>query len=110
MWPGICAASSTVTIDFKIADIKLGSSSGLFAEVREKSVLGLQSYRHCLKKNAVFNINACRYLKGFYTYKKINNSFLKFDHSLLRMPKNIKSVKFLLPKNAISKPNQPAYK
>ena len=29
-------------------------------------------------KNAVFNINACRYLKGFYTYKKINNSFLKF--------------------------------
>ena len=23
----------------------------------------------------------------FFTYKKINNSFLKFDHSLLRIPK-----------------------
>ena len=25
----------------------------------------------------------------FYTYKKINNSFLKFDHFLLRRPKII---------------------
>ena len=30
-----------------------------------------------------------RYFKRFYTYKKINNSFLKFDHSLLRMTKII---------------------
>ena len=32
-------------------------------------------------------LNRRRYLKRFYTYKKINNIFLKFDHSLLRMPK-----------------------
>ena len=29
----------------------------------------------------------CRYLRRFYTYKKINNIFLKLDHSLLRLPK-----------------------
>ena len=29
------------------------------------------------------------YLKGFHTYNKINNSFLKFDHSLLRMSRII---------------------
>ena len=64
--------SSTVTIDFKIADIKLKSS---------------KAYLLKLEKNAV--LNACRCLKGFYTYKKINNKFLKFDYSLLRMPKII---------------------
>ena len=37
----------------------------------------------------ISHVNVCRYLKRFYTYKKINNSFLKFDHSLLRMPKII---------------------
>ena len=64
--------SSTVTIDFKIAGIKLESS---------------EAYLLKLEKNAV--LNACRCLKGFYTYKKINNKFLKFDYSLLRMPKII---------------------
>ena len=32
----------------------------------------------------------CRYLRRFYTYKKINKIFkifLKLDHSLLRLPK-----------------------
>ena len=37
------------------------------------------------RKNEV--LNRARYLKRFYTYKKINNIFLKFEHSLLRMPK-----------------------
>ena len=37
------------------------------------------------RKNEVFNI--CRYLKSFFTYKKINNIFLKFHHCLLRMQK-----------------------
>ena len=37
------------------------------------------------RKNEVLNI--CRYLKSFYTYKKINNIFLKFHHYLLRMQK-----------------------
>ena len=39
-----------------------------------------------VNKNGVLTI--CRYLKRFYTYKKINNLFLKFDHSLLRMSKS----------------------
>ena len=62
--------SSTVTIDFKIADIKLKSS---------------EAYLLKLEKNAV--LNACGCLKGFYTYKKIKNSFLKLDYFLLRKPK-----------------------
>ena len=56
-----------VTIDLKLADIKLEELLGLNAEVREKSVVRFRSYSHC--KNAVKNI--CRYLKRFYTYKKI---------------------------------------
>ena len=39
------------------------------------------------RKNEVLNI--CRYLKSFYTYKKINNIFLKFYHYLLKMRKII---------------------
>ena len=41
-------------------------------------------------KNAVLNI--CGYLKRFFMYKKINSIFLKFDHSLLRVPKSWVSV------------------
>ena len=44
---------------------------------------------YIFRKNAVLNI--CRYLKGFYTHKKINNIFLKFHYYLLWMPKNIES-------------------
>ena len=39
------------------------------------------------RKNEVLNI--CRYLKSFYTYKKINNIFLKFHYYLFSMPKII---------------------
>ena len=31
----------------------------------------------------------CRYIKCFYTYKKINTIFLKLHHSLLRVPEII---------------------
>ena len=59
---------------------------GSFAEVREKSVLGFWNYwADIFCKNAVLNI--CRYLKRFFTFKKINNNFLEFDHTLLRMPR-----------------------
>ena len=37
------------------------------------------------RKNEVLNV--CRYLKRFYTYKKINKIFLKFYHYLFRMQK-----------------------
>ena len=79
----ICAASSTVTIDFKLADIKLESSEAYLPKL-EKSVIGFWII-DIFCKNEVLNI--CRYLKRFYTYKKINNIFLKFDHFLLRKPK-----------------------
>ena len=36
----ICAASSTVTIDFKLANIKLGSSEAYLPKLEKKSVLG----------------------------------------------------------------------
>ena len=38
-------------------------------------------------KNA--DLNRCRYLKRFYTYKKINHIFFKFHYSLLAMPQII---------------------
>ena len=57
----------------------------------EQRVLGFSQSRtvpiDIFCKNAVLNI--CRYLKDFYTYKKMNSIILKFDHSLLRMPKII---------------------
>ena len=51
---------------------------------RGESAVGFRSYLHFCK-NEVFNRD--RYLKLFCTYKKINNIFLKFNHSLLKMPK-----------------------
>ena len=60
-------------------------------QLGEQRVLGFSQSRtvpiDIFCKNAVSNI--CRYLKRFYTYKKMNSIILKFDHSLLRMPKII---------------------
>ena len=39
---------------------------------------------YIFSKNVV--LNKCRYLKGFYIYKKTNNIFLKFHHYLFGMP------------------------
>ena len=62
---------------------------GLFAEVREKlSFVGFRiEVIYIFLKNEV--LNKCRYLTNVYTYKKINNIFLKFHHYLLRAPKTI---------------------
>ena len=73
-------------IAFKLADVKLKSSEAL-AEVRGKSVVGVEVI-YMFRKNAVLDI--CRYLKGFYIYKKTNNIFLKFRHYLFGMLKSIK--------------------
>ena len=100
----ICAASSTVTIDFKLADIKLESSEAYLPKLEKNLSYGFEIL-DIFCKNAVLNI--CRYLKRFHTYKKINNIFLKFDHPLL---KSWKSVKSFLPKNQIQKQNQRAHK
>jgi len=43
------------------------------------------------------------YLKRFYMHKKINNSFLKLDHSLLRMPKIIETGSIFPVENRDSK-------
>ena len=67
-----------VTIDFKLADTKLESSEAYLPKLIFEII-------DTFCENAVLNIR--RYLKSFFTYKKINNIFLKFDHLLLRMPK-----------------------
>ena len=72
-----------VTIDFKLADIKLESSEALLLKLGEKSVVGFQSYLHFLLKCG-FKYKLIS--PTFYTCKKINNIFLKFHHSLLWMP------------------------
>ena len=61
-------------------DIKLESSEAYLLKLEKKLSQGFENIDICCK-NVVLNI--CRYFKLFYTYKKINNSFLKFDHSLL---------------------------
>ena len=86
-------------IDFKLGDIKLESSEAYLLKLwknpwRDFEVI----YIFC--KNLVLNL--WRYLKHFYTYKKIYNIFLKFDHSLLRIPKIIE--------NTIQNHNRHAYK
>ena len=61
-----------VSIDFKFADIKLESSEAHLLKLEDvcRRVPKLLTF-FC--KNAVLNV--CRYLKRFYTYKKINNIF-----------------------------------
>ena len=72
-----------VTTDFKLAGIKLENSEAYLPKLEKNLSWGFEII-DIFRKNAVLNI--CRYLKRFYAYKKIK---LKFDHSLLRMPKII---------------------
>ena len=53
---------------------------GLFAEVRENLSSGFEAI-DSFCKNVVLNV--FRYLKQFYTYKKINKSILKLDQGIL---------------------------
>ena len=54
----------------------------------------------------------CRYLKLFYTHKKINNISLKFDHSFIEDTKNWNGNRLNrhMLKNTIQKHNQHANK
>jgi len=70
--------------NFKLADIKLESSEAYLLKLGENLSWDFEVI-FIFRKNEVLNI--CRYLKSFYTYKKINNIFLKFHHYLLRMQK-----------------------
>ena len=76
------AGSSTLTIAFKLADVKL-ESSGAYLLKFGKNLSWDFEVIYIFRKNAVLNI--CRYLKGFYIYKKTNNIFLKFHHYLFGM-------------------------
>ena len=76
-----------VTIDFKLADIKLEELLGLNAEVREKI---------CRKISKLFTFFVKMQLKiyadisnVFILTRKLNSIFLKFHRSLLRTPKCI---------------------
>ena len=75
---------SDFTIAFKLADIKLESSEAYLLKLG-KNVSWDFEVIFIFRKNGVLNI--CRYLKSFYTCKKINNIFLKFHHYLLRTQK-----------------------
>ena len=81
-----CAASSTVTIVFKLADVKLESSEAYLLKLGKNLSWDFEVI-YIFRKNAVLKM--CRYLKGFFTYKKVNNIFLKFHYYLLQMPKII---------------------
>ena len=98
-----------VTIDFRLADIKLDSSSAYLLKLGKICYIGFRSFLN-FRKNAVLNI--CRYLKLFYTHKKINIISLKFDHSFIEDTKNWHGNRLNrhMLKNAIQKHNQHANK
>ena len=82
-----------VTIDFKLADIKLEELLGLNAEVREKSVVRFHSYSQVIKLFTFFVKMRLKIYADisnvFILTRKLNNIFLKFHRSLLRTPKCI---------------------
>ena len=84
--PAFCAASPTVTIAFKLADVKLESSEAYLLKLGKNLSWDFEVI-YIFRKNAVLDI--CQYLKGFYIYKKTNNIFLKFRHYLFGMLKSI---------------------
>ena len=76
-----------VTIAFKLAGVKLESSEAYLLRLGKNLSWDFEVV-YIFRQNAVLDI--CRYLKGFYVYKKTNNIFLKFHHYFLfGMPKII---------------------
>ena len=77
-------------IHFKLADIKLESPDAYVATLKKNLSCGFQVI-DIFCKNAVLIIY--RYLKRFYTYRKINSIYLKFDHSLNNSCRKINNTK-----------------
>ena len=75
-----------VTNDFKLSDIKLEGSNAYLLKLGKNLSWDFEVILFFCK-NAVLNI--CRYLKRFYSYKKITNIVLKFHYSSVRMLKII---------------------
>ena len=71
-------------IAFKLADIKLESSEAYLLKLGKNLSWDFEVI-FIFRKNEVLNIR--RYLKSFYSYKEINNIFLKLHHYLLRIQK-----------------------
>ena len=69
-------------IAFRLADVKLESSEADLLKVGKNLWWDFEVIS-IFSKNVVLDI--CRYLKGFYIYKKTNNIFLKFHHYLFGM-------------------------
>ena len=67
-------------IDFKLADIKLESSEVYLLDLEKNLSWGFEVINTFC---TTAGLNICRYLKRFYSYKKINNIFFKFYHFLL---------------------------
>ena len=63
-----------VTIDFEHSNIKLESSEAYLLKLGKNMSWDFEVI-YIFRKNAVLKI--CRDLRGFYTYKKINNIFLR---------------------------------
>ena len=73
-------------IAFKLADVKLENSEAYLLKLGKNLSQDVEVI-YIFSKNDVLNI--CRYLKGFYIYKKINNIFFKFYQYLFGMPEII---------------------
>ena len=74
-----------VTINLKLADIKLENSEAYLPKLEKNLSLGFEII-DIFCKNAVLNI--CRYLKRFYTYQKIKIHFLKVRSFFIKDAKN----------------------
>ena len=61
-----------VTIAFKLAGVNLESSEAYLPRLGKNLSWDFEVV-YIFRKNAVLDI--CRYLKGFYVYKKTNNIF-----------------------------------
>ena len=77
-------------IHFKLADIKLESPGAYLDTLKKNLSWGFQVI-DIFCKNAVLIIY--RYLKRFYTDRKINSIYLKFDHSLNNSCRKINNTK-----------------
>ena len=73
-----------VTIDFKLADIKLESSEAYLPKLEKKLSWGFEIIDIFCKKCGFKHLPISQ---TFLYLQENNNIFLKFDHSLLRMPK-----------------------
>ena len=84
-------ATCMVMIDFTLADIKLESSDTYLLKTRKNLSQDFKDIS-IYHKHVVLKIR--RYLKGFYTYKKINKSFHAYKQVQATLSKILKCLGF----------------